>query len=117
MPVGYEYWPQVMGPVLRRAWEVTAGVPLLVTENGMAGDDDSPRLEYFRTALEGVLDCIAEGIDVRGYIGWSLLDNFEWMLGYKPKFGIVEVDRSTQRRTVKPSGAWLGEVARANALP
>lgn len=117
VPVGYEYWPQVMGPVLRRAWEVTGGVPLLVTENGMAGDDDSLRLEYFRTALEGVLDCIGEGIDVRGYIGWSLLDNFEWMLGYKPRFGIVEVDRSTQRRTVKPSGAWLGEVARANALP
>ncbi len=56
------------------------------------------------------------GVDVRGYFVWSLLDNFEWAFGYGPRFGIVEVDRTTQERQVKPSARWLGEIARANAL-
>ena len=89
----------------------------MVTENGIGTNDDAQRIDYVRGALDGVLDCIAEGIDVRGYTYWSLLDNFEWAFGYRPRFGIIEVDRSTQARTVKPSGHWLGAVARANALP
>ena len=64
-----------------------------------------------------MLDCIAEGIDVRGYTYWSCLDNFEWAFGYGPRFGIIDVDRTTQQRTVKPSGQWLGQVARANRFP
>ncbi len=59
---------------------------------------------------------VENGVDLRGYFVWSLLDNFEWALGYLPTFGLVAVDRSTQLRTVKPSGSWLGQVARANAL-
>jgi beta-glucosidase len=63
-----------------------------------------------------VLACIDDGIDVGGYTYWSLMDNFEWAFGYRPRFGIIDVDRPTQRRTVKPSGEWLSRVARANAL-
>ncbi len=74
------------------------------------------RIAYVRTALEGVQAALAEGIDVRSYTYWSLLDNFEWAFGYRPRFGIVGVDRATQRRTVKPSGEWLGRIARANSL-
>jgi len=51
------------------------------------------RVEYMRRALSGVLNCLEAGIDVRGYIHWSLLDNFEWLFGYRPKFGLVAVDR------------------------
>jgi beta-glucosidase len=116
--MGYEYWPQALEASLRRAWEVTGGkVPLLVTENGIATETDEQRIAYVRGALEGVQRCLADGIDVRGYTYWSLLDNYEWTFGYAPRFGIVEVDRTTFGRTAKPSARWLGEVARANALP
>lgn len=117
LPMGYEYWPESLAACLRYAWDRTGGrVPLLVTENGIGTDDDDLRIAYVRTALEGVLQCLDEGIDVRGYTYWSLLDNFEWAFGYRPRFGIVGVDRSTQIRSVKPSGHWLGGVARVNAL-
>ena len=69
-----------------------------------------------RQALSGVLQALADGVDVRGYTYWSLLDNFEWAFGYRPKFGIVAVDRATFARTPKPSAAWLASVAAANTL-
>ena len=88
----------------------------MVTENGMATDDDDARLAYTRAALEGLAGCIDDGIDVRGYLHWTLLDNFEWMAGYAKTFGLIAVDRTTFERTVKPTARWLGEVARANEL-
>ena len=60
--------------------------------------------------------CLADGIDLRGYFHWSLMDNFEWAQGYLPQFGLVAVDRETQARTAKPSASWLGQIARANRL-
>ena len=101
MPVldmGYEFYPASLGNCLRRAWDYTGGaVPLLVTENGIGTTDDEQRIDYVRQALAGVLDAIADGVDVRGYTYWSLLDNFEWALGYRPRFGIVGVDRDDVR--------------------
>ena len=64
-------------------------------------------IAYVERALTGVARCIDDGIDVRGYFYWSMLDNFEWLFGYGPKFGLIAVDRKTQRRTVKPSAEWL----------
>ncbi len=115
--MGYEYYPESLANTIRRAWERTQGeVPILVTENGIGTTDDAQRIAYVRSALEGVLDCIDEGIDVRGYTYWSLLDNFEWAYGYGPQFGLVECDRATFVRTPKESARWYGRVARANAL-
>jgi beta-glucosidase len=114
--MGYEFWPEALEACLRRAWEVTE-LPLLVTENGIGTDDDTERIEYVQRALAGVQRCLADGIDVRGYTYWSLLDNFEWVYGYGPTFGLVAVDRGTQARTAKPSAHWLGAIARANRLP
>ena len=117
LDMGYEFYPAALANCLRRAWNYTEGsLPLLVTENGIGTKDDEQRIEYVRQALAGVLDAIDEGIDVRGYTYWSLLDNFEWALGYRPRFGIVGVDRSTFARTPKPSARWLAAVAAANAL-
>ena len=114
--MGYEFWPEALGACLRRAWEVTDGTPLLVTENGIAAEDDSRRVAYVQRALEGVLGCIEDGIEVLGYTYWSALDNFEWAYGYGPTFGLISVDRGTFARTPKPSARWLGQVARAGAL-
>jgi beta-glucosidase len=117
LPMGYEYWPEALEACLRRAWDYTGGrVPLLVTENGIGTADDDQRVAYVRGALEGVLGCLADGIDVRGYTYWSLLDNFEWAFGYRPRFGLVAVDRETFTRTPKPSAAWYAAVALSNAL-
>jgi beta-glucosidase len=114
--MGYEFWPDALAACMRRAWTVTDGVPQLVTENGIGTDDDTRRIAYVEQALAGVLDCVADGLDVRGYCYWSALDNFEWIHGYGPTFGLVSVDRETQARTVKPSATWLGGIARGNTL-
>jgi beta-glucosidase len=111
----YEFWPQSLEVAIRHAAEI-AGTPLYVTENGLGHDDDTRRIAYVQHALEGVGRCLADGLDVRGYFYWSLLDNFEWARGYDPKFGLFEVDRKTFVRTPKPSAKWFGAIARANRL-
>jgi len=113
--VGWEFYPECVEHVVRYASK-QAGVPIIVTENGIATTDDSRRVEYVQRALAGLKRAIDDGVEVRGYVAWSLLDNFEWMSGFEPKFGIVAVDLATQRRTVKPSGAVLGNIARRNSL-
>ena len=113
--IGYEFWPEALEQTIRYA-SAQAKVPVYVTENGIGTEDDTRRIEYIKRALAGVHRCIADGIDVRGYIHWSLLDNFEWMLGYRPKFGLVAVNRETQERTPKPSAGFLGNIAKRNSV-
>lgn len=115
MQTGWEVYPEALGHTVRLAAE-HAGVPILVTENGMATDDDEARVAYTRAALEGLVGCVDDGIDVRGYIHWTLLDNFEWNAGYSKTFGLIAVDRGTFVRTVKPSARWLGQVAQRNRI-
>jgi len=114
--MGYEVWPEALEACIRRAGAVTGHLPVVVTENGIGTADDAQRIDYVTRALAGVHRCLADGIDVRGYLYWSLLDNFEWTLGYGPTFGLVAVDRDTFARRPKPSAHWLAGVARANAL-
>jgi len=112
--MGEEIYPQGLEATIREAWRV-AGIPVIVTENGLATEDDTQRVAYLKTAVDGVASCIADGIDVRGYIAWTAFDNFEWIFGYRPKFGLIAVDRSTQERTPKDSARWLGNLAREHA--
>ena len=111
--MGYEYWPQSLEGCVREAARET-GCPVMVTENGIGAENDDERIAYIDAALTGLRRCIQDGIDVRGYIHWSLLDNFEWLRGYQPKFGIVAVDRTTFRRSAKPSALHLSKIARSN---
>ncbi len=112
----YEFWPQALEATIRYAAN-RAGIPIIVTENGIATDIDSRRIAYVRSALGGVASCLRDGIDVRGYTYWSALDNYEWALGYRPTFGLIAVDRVTQRRSPKPSAHWLGAIAKSGILP
>ncbi|SEN79383.1 beta-glucosidase [Palleronia pelagia] len=110
--MGWEIYPEGLGDLLSRiAREYTQDTPLIVTENGMAGDDhldngavkDPVRVRYFDDHLKSVLRSIGEGTPVRGYYAWSLLDNYEWSFGYDKRFGIVYVDYDTQERIPKAS--------------
>lgn len=112
--MGEEIYPQALEATIREAQRI-AGIPVIVTENGLATEDDSQRLAYLKAAVDGVASCLADGIDVRGYIAWTAFDNFEWIFGYRPKFGLIAVDRATQERTPKESAHWLGNRARRHA--
>jgi beta-glucosidase len=113
---GWEYFPEALAIGVRNAWRHAEGVPIVVTENGIATRDDSRRVDYTAEALAGLHEAMSDGVDVRGYLHWSALDNYEWGR-YTPTFGLIAVDRTTFRRTVKPSAHWLGDIARHNALP
>jgi beta-glucosidase len=98
---------------------------LAVTENGAAGHDyadpegdvhDPDRVSYLADHVRAAGEAVAQGVDLRGYFVWSLLDNFEWSEGYSKRFGLVYVDYATQRRTPKDSARWYSEVIRRNGL-
>ncbi|MGP0031433.1 MAG: glycoside hydrolase family 1 protein [Acidimicrobiales bacterium] len=110
-----ERWPRAVEHTVRRAARIS-GRPVVVTENGIATADDADRIAFLHEAIASAHRCLAEGIDLRGYFVWSLLDNFEWHLGYGPQFGLVSVAAGTFERRPKPSAHWFGRVARANAL-
>ncbi len=113
--MGYEFYPEALEAVIRYAHDHLKR-PIYVTENGVATTDDTRRVEYIRRAVGGVARCLQDGIDVRGYIHWSLLDNFEWLEGYRPRFGLVSVNHTTFERHIKPSATYLGTLAKANAI-
>ncbi|MBI4900014.1 MAG: glycoside hydrolase family 1 protein [Actinobacteria bacterium] len=113
--MGWAYRPDALGIAVRHTHDVVGATPILITENGIATTDDCQRISYTAEALGHLLDAIDDGIDVRGYLHWSLLDNFEWGR-WDPTFGLIAVDRTTFERRAKPSLAWLGQVARANAI-
>ncbi|RKL65517.1 glycoside hydrolase family 1 [Salipaludibacillus neizhouensis] len=107
--MGYEYYPEALGNVLEfvsKHWHK----PIIVTENGVSTDNDEERVEFIERALTGVHRCIENGIPIIGYTYWSLLDNFEWQLGYAQTFGLIAVDRSTQKRYPKQSLSFLGNI-------
>ncbi|HMT33561.1 MAG: beta-glucosidase [Actinomycetales bacterium] len=113
--MGWEIDPSGLAKTLTRLTRDYGPMPLVVTENGSAWPDvvgpdgsidDPGRTAYLQSHLRACLDAIAEGVDLRGYFVWSLLDNFEWSHGYAQRFGIVRVDYDTQRRTRKASGDW-----------
>ncbi|MER5453721.1 GH1 family beta-glucosidase [Micromonospora sp. NPDC002389] len=124
--MGWMIEPAGLTRLLERIAADYPGVPLLITENGAAFPDktadpssplqDSDRIAYLDGHLRAAHEAIARGVDLRGYLVWSLLDNFEWAEGYRKRFGIVHVDYLTQRRTPKSSARWYQEVISRNGL-
>lgn len=112
---GTEVWAPSLAGAVRYAHKVT-GVPILVSEHGVGTTDDAVRARFIPSALAELKKAIDEGVPVLGYCHWSLLDNFEWIFGYKPKFGLHSVDPITFARTAKPSAAIYGAIAQRNTL-
>ncbi|HEX9089695.1 MAG TPA: family 1 glycosylhydrolase [Arthrobacter sp.] len=127
--MGWEVQPEGLFRLLVRLqneYTGPAGIPIYMTENGAAYPDvpdaegfvdDQDRLAYFDAHLRAVREAIDAGADVRGYLAWSLLDNFEWAYGYHQRFGLVRVDYDTLERIPKASGLWYAQVAASNAVP
>lgn len=107
--MGYEFYPQAIANVVRAVAKEFKG-DLIVTENGIATADDSRRQEYIKEATAGLQACIADGIPLKGYLHWSLMDNFEWQKGFSMQFGLIAVDRSNMKRTPKESLSLLGSM-------
>lgn len=127
--MGWEVQPEGLTRLLVRIddeYARPAGVTLYVTENGAAytdvvgpdgSVDDAERAEFVRLHLDAILDAIDQGVNVKGYFYWSLMDNFEWAWGYDKRFGLVRVDYETQTRTVKASGRLYQSIIAARSVP
>lgn len=112
---GYILYPEGMYEGLKY-YGTKFDIPVIVTENGTDTTDESVRIQYIETHLRQVLRAIREGINIRGYMYWSLTDNWEWTYGFKSRFGLVHVDYETQKRAMKEGGRWFAEVIRRNSL-
>jgi beta-glucosidase len=113
--MGWAVYPDGLHHVLRQA--AATGLPLYITENGIATEDDVERCEYITTHLAALARALVEGIDVRGYFHWSAFDNFEWSEGYRPKFGLIGVDHHDDfRRVPKPSAYAFANIVRTGRL-
>jgi beta-glucosidase len=122
--MGWEIDPDGLHEILTRVAKEYPSIPLYITENGAAYPDelvdgqilDHERVAYLDCHLRACHDAIADGVPLKGYFAWSLMDNFEWGWGYGKRFGLVHVDYQTQKRTPKSSAHWFGDVARHNGL-
>ncbi|NYI03275.1 GH1 family beta-glucosidase [Allostreptomyces psammosilenae] len=123
--IGWEQDPSGLVRLLTRVSRDCPELPLFVTENGAAfpdtvaedgSIDDIERLAYYDAHLRAAHEAIEQGVNLRGYFAWSLMDNYEWAFGYSQRFGLTHVDYETQTRTVKRSGHWYSRVARAGGI-
>jgi beta-glucosidase len=114
--MGYEFRPEAVAATIRRVATLLPGRDIIVTEHGVATDDDAERVEFIDRGLRAIHAEITAGLPVRGYLHWTALDNFEWAKGYSMRFGLIGVDRSTLERTVRPSARFLGQIARTGRL-
>jgi len=112
--IGWKIYPEGLYVVLMELERFS--LPVYVTENGIADAEDEKRADFISDHLVSVWRALQEGIDIRGYFYWSLLDNFEWAQGFGPRFGLVEIDYETMERKVRPSAQVFSRIAKANSL-
>jgi beta-glucosidase len=123
--MGWNIAPDALEQLLVSLSSEFPTLPLMITENGAAFDDvvidgrvhDDRRIDYLRRHFTAAHRARARGVDLRGYLVWSLLDNFEWSYGFSKRFGLVRVDYETQERTVKDSGRWFAELIETRRIP
>ncbi|MFT5206704.1 MAG: beta-glucosidase [Candidatus Omnitrophota bacterium] len=111
----WEVYPDGLYDNLMEVWK-RYRIPLMVTENGICTHDEGQRQNFIRQHVRRVHNALADGCLILGYIHWSLLDNFEWSIGYGPKFGLCSIDPKTQDRTIKSAAQYYSKICQQNAL-
>lgn len=109
------YWPEGMYRVLKRLAD-RFDTPMIVTETGVATNDEPFRIQFITEHLKAVHRATVEGANVKGFMYWSLTDNWEWNYGFKMRFGLIHIDYETQKRTIKESGTWYAQVIKNNGF-
>ncbi len=112
--IGWEIYPKGIYHVLNTLRKYQK--PIYITENGLADAQDKLRKDFIKNHLFWIYKAIKEGVDVRGYFHWSLMDNFEWADGFKPRFGLVEIDYNTMKRKIRPSAYYYAKVCKYSAI-
>lgn len=112
--MGWNFAPEHIYEALHVLWKYKK--PIFISEAGIADHDDSDRAEYITKQIEGTARALADGIDVRGHLYWSLMDNYEWALGFDKKFGLIEVDYHTLERKIRPSAYVYKEIIERNGV-
>jgi beta-galactosidase len=108
--IGWEFYPEGLYYSLKESWK-RYNLPMLITENGIADSNDRLRPKYIVSHIQAVYNAIKDGVNIQAYLHWALTDNYEWGSGFGPRFGIVEVDYSTKKRKIRPSGLVFKEIA------
>ena len=114
--VGWEFYPEGLYDVLMSYWN-RYKIPMYITENGIADEGDYQRPYYLVSSIYSVKRALDEGANIMGYLHWSLVDNYEWAIGFKPRFGLIEMDYSTKKLYWRPSAFIYQEIAKTNSIP
>ncbi len=113
--LNWEIYPEGLYHLVKDLWKYK--LPILVSENGICTNDDSQRIQFIRDHLTALSRALREGVNVIGYLYWSLLDNYEWAEGFGPRFGLIEVDYPTQKRIIRPSARFFADICKSGQLP
>ncbi len=112
--LGWDIYPEGLYQVLLKLKKYD--LPVMITENGICTEDDGLRWDFIKGHLTAIYKAMEKGVPVTGYLYWSLLDNFEWDKGFKPRFGLIEIDYPTQKRTIRQSALAFAQVCKKNIL-
>lgn len=112
--LGWDIYPEGLYELLLMLKKY--GLPVIITENGICTPDDELRWEYIRSHLRNIHSAMEKGVPVAGYLYWSLLDNFEWDKGFGPRFGLMDVDYNTYKRSIRESASKFGQVCKTGIL-
>ena len=112
--LGWDIYPEGLAQVLLSLKKYN--LPVIISENGICTNDDNERWEYIQSHLKNVHLAMEQGVNVTGYLYWSLMDNFEWAHGFAPRFGLIDIDYKTQQRTVRETAKKFAQVCKTGMI-
>jgi beta-glucosidase len=113
--LGWWYRPEKLEDILKKLYR-RYRLPIIITENGLADYKDTLRKEWIKKSIEAIQNCIGDGVNIFGYLHWSLIDNFEWAEGFWPRFGLAKIDYKTKERIIRDSAYYYSKIVRRNGI-